>query len=252
MKGHAIWLVGIIALGISFANSAEIHPQIQRLMAMAEAQEGWEEQKTLSGKMWKLREAIMPLGIASDPVSDRYLITKLGGPIDWVHFLALAAQTCSGKHSLEEALMIQWKAEGGPDHEKGLSRTYYPEAHPDDLPSNAFGALFGREMMKFQSQPEVGLGMKLHQFLAPLLPVEDALAQSFSHRYIVMGLSDGASRDVVLSRSEWFTAEPLFVLTPLDPALRREVTSARAALNRAGFEVFLIEGRPIGIRRLKK
>ncbi len=248
---HKLLSLAFFLTALTLSSSAADIPKLERVFQLAKTRSGWAEQQTLSDQMWKLREAIGELDIVSDPVSDRYLITKLGGPIDLVHFLALSAQVCSGKFSLADALYRQWEAEGGPDHEKGLSRVYYPEAHPDDLPSNALGALFGEEVKHLQSDPSADLSQLLHHFLQPLRPAEDQLAKQYSHRYIVMGLPAKASRNQQLSRSEWFTAEPMYMLSALDPALKRKASNARSALRLAGMEVYLIKEKPIGIRRIK-
>ncbi len=47
---------------------------------------------------------------------------------------------------LSLACQSMWELEGGKDFEAGQSRTFPPEAHPDDLSSKALGALFGGDL----------------------------------------------------------------------------------------------------------
>lgn len=116
-------LIPVPAVPQQTGPAAAIHPQLIRLQALAQEKPGWTSATTMSGKILSLREEVNRLDIVYEPVSDRYLITKLGGPIDLVHFLYLCAQTCSGSMTTEEALLRQWKSEGGGDFQKGLSRT---------------------------------------------------------------------------------------------------------------------------------
>lgn len=148
-------------------------PVLDRLAARAEVPAGAD----LLTQMRALRESALKEDVVSDPVSDRYLITELAGPIDIVHFLGLAIQVQLGK-TPDEALWKEYVEEGGLDHEKGLTATYLTEAHPDDLPSNALGALFSSELA---SQPGARLLPALNAFLGPLRPLPDTQAKQFTH-----------------------------------------------------------------------
>lgn len=229
--------------------AAEQQSSLVRLIDEARSQDGWKSATTASAKLNLIREAALKKGVASDIVSDRYLITALGGPIDIVHFLGLAIPVCARSVERKAALLDQWRREGGPDFEAGLSKIHPPEAHPDDLPSNAFGALFGEEIRDQEHDPAFDVVAALHQFLAPLEPISDEIAKKFSHQRIVMGLSDDASFETIRSRSEWFTATPIFTLFAFDPERAKALGDSSAALRKAGFEVRSIDGKPILIDR---
>ena len=191
---------------LSSALAGELPGSFERLIPEARESEKWDEAVTAAQKMMALREIALSKDTVSDPVSDRYLITALGGPIDLVHFLALAARVASGDKTLGEALYQQWELEGGEDFEAGRSRTFLPEAHPDDLPSNALGALFGQEIGNRNEDPEFDVIEALRKFLLPLEPVPDSIAKRYSHRVIVMGLREDSTRETVMQRSEWFNS----------------------------------------------
>ncbi len=223
---------------------------LERMLAAAVAAPEWGRAESLTGRLLVIREQALKQGVASVPVSDRYVITLLGGPVDLVHFLGLAGTVCSGKMERKAALMDQWRREGGPDHEAGLTGTYPVEAHPDDLPSNALGALFGEELRAHNGDLTHDVAGDLRRFFAGLQTVPDAVAQRFSHDQVVMGLRPGAPLAVRRARSEWFTALPLYVVPLVAPGRMKEIPDAASALRAAGLEVRPVEGRMIGIERV--
>lgn len=246
-------LAGFIAAGVlllpAVANSEEHTNPLDRLITEAKSDPGW-AQATTAGKVRLIRETALKKDVVSTPVSDRYLITVLGGPIDLVHFLGLTIVVCSGSAERDKALLDQWKDEGGEDFEAKRTRSFPTEAHPDDLPSNAFGALFGEEIRNQNNRVDFDVTAALLKFLAPLEPVPDAIAKKFSHRRIVMGLSDDATRETIRSRSEWFTAQPLFSLYAFDAKRAKRLGNSVGALRKAGFSLRSLEGKPIAIDRL--
>lgn len=248
----ARWWFGFLPglLCLSFAGEEKLPGSFERLLLEAVASEEWKEAGAASRKMMVLREVALEQDTVSDPVSDRYLITALGGPIDLVHFLALAARVASGEKGRAEALHQQWELEGGMDFEAGRSRTFPPEAHPDDLPSNALGALFGEGIATRNRDPTLDLPAALRTFFKRLEPVPDAVSKRFSHRTLVMGLKPDSSRELVMRRSEWFTAVPIFTLFAYDAARAAKLGNARAALREAGLEVKEYKGRPILIEEI--
>ena len=245
----------VCAIIAGFAVSpAEAENPFERTVALARESELWEKASTAADRLHAIREISKTFDIVSDPVSDRYLITRYAGPIDLVHFLGLAIYVASGRQGYEEALMFQWRDEGGEDFEAGRTRTYPTEAHPDDLPSNALGALFGKEILDRNALAEADFDVvaELRTFLLPLGIVGDELAKKYSHRLVVMGLNENSSRELDTSRREWFAARPLFILPLVDPEASRTVRNADAALKEAGFRVVEIEGREIGLARIEK
>jgi hypothetical protein len=239
-----------LLLSLSSAAGIEQGTPLDRLVTQAQAQAKWTDATTPPEKLNLVREAALKLDIVSAPVSDRYLITALGGPIDLVHFLGLAITVSSGAMARDDALFDQWKREGGADFEAGLSTTYPTEAHPDDLPSNALGALFGEEIRTRQKDPNFDVAAAFREFFVPLEPVPDRIAKQFSHRRIVMGLNDDATPRLVRSRSEWFTAKPLFCLYAFDRDRAVVIGDSAAALRMAGFQLRAVHGKLIAIDRI--
>lgn len=245
----AILAAAICAIPLN-GQSQPAMPPLDRLVRDAQQNAGWKTAKTIDKKLSLIREVALKKQVVSDPVSDRYLITALGGPIDLVHFLGLAVSVCSRTAERKPALFEQWKREGGPDFEAGRSETYPPEAHPDDLPSNALGALFGEEIRDHNHEPDFDVVTALKDFLRPFEPLPDAITKKYSHRAIVMGLPERPSYNQIRSRREWFTATPLFALRAIDPARARLIGDAASALRMAGFELRSFEGRLIVIDRI--
>ena len=243
----------IVACSVPLAVAEEESSNaIERTVAIAKEGELWSKATTAAERLDAIREVYKTYDIVSDPVSDRYLITRYAGPIDVVHFLGLAVLVASGKQEWEASLYRQWKAEGGEDFEAGRTRTFPTEAHPDDLPSNALGALFGEEIRERNALAEEAFDVveELRKFLAPLGIVEDEVAQRYSHRLVVMGLNENSTRKQDTARREWFTARPLFILPLVDRARSRSVRNANDALRVAGFRLIEIEGKEIGVVRI--
>jgi len=225
---------------------------IDRLIQEVQLNKAWPTAHPIKGRLNLIREAALKKDVVSDPVSDRYLITALGGPIDIVHFLGLAITVYSGSMDRDAALMKQWKLEGGPDFEAGRSRTYPTEAHPDDLPSNALGALFGEELRAHTDDHDFDVATALKTFLSSLEPQSDDIAKKYSHRVIVMGLTENAAPETARARSEWFSAQPLFSLYAIDPTRAKSIGNSSEALRKAGFELRAIEGRILAIDRIPR
>jgi hypothetical protein len=201
---------------------------------------------------------------SSNPVSDRYMITCYGGAIDVVHVFSQGAAVCSGGATVEEAVLHQWKAEKGMEFVlNGLDPEEPAEAKPDDLPSNAFGALFGEEIKDHENDPDFDLPAAWTEFFRPTLILPDRIARLFSHKEIVLGLpnDDVARTDpAYLERNTWFTAEPnvqcerinkrAMEAGLIEEPVCEKVQSGREGLERAGFELRTYRYLPIVIRRL--
>ncbi len=227
----------------------------RRVFAKAKADPAWSEKKDLRERLMLIRSKALRNSAVSNPVSDRYCITCYGGPIDLVHFLMLAAEVVGGKNH-EERLYKEWLAEGGEtikEHPRG-----HFEAHPDDLPSNALGALFGAEILPHKNDPNLDIEAAFAKFIAPLIPVPDAITQRLSHQYIVMGLpGKRPARKLQLSRKRWFTAAPLnltrlinaYAKRYLGKSLCNEMKYGKEALEQAGFVLRSYRNAPILILR---
>jgi hypothetical protein len=207
--------------------------------------------------MLLLRSVAERQKVVSDPVSDRYLLTCYGGPIDLVHFLQLAADIEAGADP-ETRLWKEWQAEGGPHFVHwGFDRSEPPEAHPDDLPSNALGALFGSEV---RQQAPADLELALRGFFAAFLPLPEVLAAKLSHPRGVMGLEAKATRQEQEARQTWFTARPLLQTERFNrlareaslPPLCLDFADGAKALRQAGLQLVVVKNQPIRITRLPK
>lgn len=235
----AILFISLVARPLCVAGPI---PVLDRLFASASVGDD------VKSQMRSLRDAALRLSVVSDPVSDRYLITELGGPIDLVHFLGLATEVFSAKKTVDAALWDQYVDEGGLDYEKRKTHIYPTEARPDDLPSNAFGALFGSELLA--AKQSGNLRDALEAFLLPLKPMPDEVMKRYSHNQIVMGSPQREVSDINQSRHEWFTAHPLLVSRIIaEPQMRFSYAASENALALAGFELVPIKGRMIKITR---
>lgn len=229
MKGvAAIFLVILWAIPARAEPPTLVH---RRLLDRAEASAGWAA-ADLAGRIQIVVDLAMKEPVTSDPVSDRYSLTKLGGPIDWVHFMNLARMAYVGGDR-KDLLYDQWVKEGGPDFEAGKGRTQPTAATPDDLPSNAFGALFGEELRA--AGPKADLRQALEAFIAPLQPFDDAVSQKQSHHRAVLGLSGNPTAMELTRAYAWFTAVPL---------------TGADGLTQAGFRVTRHQGKPVVIERI--
>ncbi len=241
-------------LTLAWTAGADEFPH-DRLVIEAKAHPDWasaDNQRQLE----LIRDAALAKKTSSDPVSDRYTITFYGGPIDWVHFLNLAIFVYSGDQAFGEAQYAQWVNEGGLVFEAGKTREQPTASTPDDLPSNALGALFGKELRMQKSPSEVEDA--LERFIEPLRPVPDQIAKAFSHQLIVMGLPDDPSNRQLDRAYAWFTAEPLNVTVSIN-AKAQQLTakpfgaperSGRAALARADLRLTSYRGKLVVIERM--
>jgi len=207
---------------------------LDRVLAAAQKSSTWRSARTHADRFNLLRDHALNHSAVSDPVSDRYLITALAGPVDLVHFFGAARTVCSGTSERRPALLHLWQSEGGADFGTRLPSTRQADATPDDLPSDALGALFGEEMLPHNASPGHDLAAALRAFLAPLEPVPDSIAKSFDHEQVVLGLKPGATDTQRKASREWFTASPLYLLPVIDPARAKTIPDAAAALTAAG------------------
>ena len=178
MRARIWFLLGLVSALLLLVTSAKGEDAFDRVMLAAAKRQEWQSATTLSETLKTIREVALGYDVVGKPVSDRYLITRFAGPIDLVHFLALCSSTCGGR-DLEEALMQQWKSEGGPDFEAHRTRTYPTEAHPDDLPSNALGALLGLELRIHNTEVSFDLQGALRRFFDSLSPFPDVVAKKY-------------------------------------------------------------------------
>lgn len=229
----------------------------KRIFAKAKSDPKWGTAKTLTDRIWLVRSYSAKYSVVSDPVSDRYMITCYGGPIDLVHFFGLAAPICSGNHGLAKRLYREWVAEGGQENLFRFNHESPPHATPDDLPSNALGALFGLEIRKHNEDLMFDIEKAFENFVRALIPVKDQISREFSHHQIIMGYPLNPSRALKNERNAYFTAEPLIQCNELNIVSRRlegrdlcqPARDGIDALEKAGFRLLSYKDRPIIIRR---
>jgi hypothetical protein len=198
-----------------------------------------------------------------DPLSDRYVLTARAGTLDLIHMASQAAAVAAGGLQPEDAVAIQWEAEGGAAAAAGKDRRADGEdfeANHDDLPSNALGALFGEEIREHEQDLNFDLPKAFRNFLEPLLPLPDQYSKKFSHAEVVMGITQTVlPRADYFAQSRWFTAEP-FLTNPwinqqldqrLGPNAVRlpEYAKGSEGLKAAGFDLLEHRGKTILIRR---
>jgi TfoX/Sxy family transcriptional regulator of competence genes len=212
--------------------------------------------KTSEG-LWKLPTA------TEDPLSDRYVLTARGGTLDLVHLASQSAAVCAGNLKVEDAVQIQWEAEGGADAAAGKEKRADGEefeANHDDLPSNALGALFGEEIRAHEQDLDFDLPKAFQDFLRPLDPLPDQYAKKFSHAEVVMGITQAVlPRADYFAQSKWFTAEPFltndWINRQLDERLGANAerlpgyAAGLEGLRAAGFDLLEHRGEKILIRR---
>lgn len=245
----------ILSISAFSQNKTQESFAFQRVFSKAEEDPAWPK-LNLREKLMKVRALALKEKTVSDPVSDRYQITAYGGPIDLVHFLMLAAEAQLDEVDMKKRLFTEWEQEGGYQHLNGFNPQYPCEAHPDDLPSNALGALFGEELKN--NGLNGSLKDSFAAFLKPLMPVPDAIAKKFSHRLIVMGLPEKIDRQTENSRHIWFSAEPLNISKLINYESKKQsgkefcktLSSGKDCLREAGFRLEFYKSKSIIITRL--
>lgn len=236
---------------------AESDYAYQKIFDLAKKDRKWSKCRTLTERMWLIRSYAAKEPVVSSEVSDRYQITCYGGPIDLVHFLALSAYVGSGRVNWEARLYKEWVAEGGPDHVNGFDLEKKQEAHPDDLPSNAFGALWGSELKDKNRDLSVDLEKSFSQFISTLKPVPRKISQEFSHRQIVMGLPKNPTLTQIAEKYAWYQAIPFTQCKEINRVSQKhfqkdfckEFKTHYEALLFAGFLIERYKGKAIIIRR---
>jgi hypothetical protein len=243
-------LLSLVLFGSLTAQAAAPAHALERVLAAAAKTTDWTGASKQTDRLQALRKQALRYNAVSEIPSDRYQITALAGPVDLVRFFHLAKTTCGGIDR-RVVLLQQWKRENGPAMLPGATRPPPPDAalFPDDLPSNALGALFGEEVRAHDLDPNFDLPAAIRKFFAALEPVEDTAVAKHSFKRLVQGLEEKPTPDALRLSQRWLTAEPLFLLPVLAPNRANSITNATAALRAAGLEVREHEGEPIIIDR---
>jgi hypothetical protein len=211
-------------------------PSLERIIAAATQMPAWRSARHQVERLTILRDKALAQKDRSDPISDRYVITLHGGPVDLVRFFGLARIVCGGMDR-RAALLKEYQREKG-------------EVCPDDLPSNALGALFGEELRPHMRDTGHDLLPDLRKFFAALQPADDATVKSHGFQRLIDGLGAENTEEQRAASRSWRTAEPLCLAPVLAPSLTATLTSGETALHAAGLETRRIQGLPIVIERI--
>lgn len=222
---------------------------LERVITAAMQNPEWASAVTQSDRLAVLRESALVYESESDPVSDRYFITALAGPVDFVHFFFMARYVCDGKDR-RTTLYREWRREGGESYDPRRRDNPAADATPDDLPSNALGALFGEEQRRYDKDLVHDLLGDLRRFFAALEPVPDSVVKTLSHDRIVLGLSGVSTSEERVAKHQWFTAMPAYILPIVAPERVASIPDSAAALNKAGLELRTTSGIAIILDRI--
>jgi hypothetical protein len=241
-------LLMLILQGAGRAVAAESTP-VSRITATVAKSPGWTGARTQAQRLQLLRRQALKYAAVSDLPSDRYQITALAGPIDLVRFFHLAATVADGGEDRRALLLHQWNKERAGTLE-GDNPPPGVELFPDDLPSNALGALFGETLRDHNHDLTFDLSAALQQFLAPLEPVPDQTVGKSSFERLVHGLEANASESARAKSRAWATARPLYILPVVAPERAKTAPDADAALKLAGLEVRQLENHAVLIEKI--
>lgn len=232
------------------ATTAEVGPTaLDRVIEAAKSSSSWPLARTQADRLAVLREKALANPAESTPISDRYLITALGGPVDLVRFFGMARMVCRGSDRYE-TLYHEWTREGGMLYMTRQTDDNPTDCRPDDLPSNALGALFGEETKQHDNDLSFDLISSLKQFLGKLEPVSDAVAKSHPHEAVVLGLTPDSTKEQIRASREWFTAMPAYIIPIVAPDRAAAIPDAAAGIKAAGFVVYQEKGQMIIIERI--
>jgi len=229
--------------------AAAPNSSLERILDAALKSSSWPTARNQSDRLTILRDKALGHKSESTPVSDRYVITALAGPIDLVHFFTLARNVSKGQDR-RELLYREWQREGGAAVATATADSKSADCTPDDLPSNALGGLFGEETMPHENDLQHDVITSLRQFFAKLEPLPDSVIQSHPHESIVLGLTPESSKEDIRASHHWFTAQPLYLIPIVAPDRAAAIPDPAAALNAAGFVLRIYGNQPILLERV--
>jgi hypothetical protein len=218
---------------------------LDRILQEAVQQPAWRSARHQVERLTLLRDAALRKAAESDPVSDRYLITALAGPIDLVRFLGLARIVCSGKDR-RATLLKEWQRENG----AGRASSKPLDLTPEDLPSNALGALFGEELRPQLRNLQHDVALALREFFKPLEPMPDSIVHSLTFERAVLGLPASASTEERKKAHSWTTAMPAYLIPAVAPEKASAHPDSASALKAAGLDLRKHQDLPIILERI--
>jgi hypothetical protein len=205
---------------------------LDRVLQEAVQQPAWRSARHQVERLTLLRDAALRKAAQSDPVSDRYVITALAGPVDLVRFLGLARIVCSGRDR-RASLLKEWQKENG----AGRALAKPLDLTPEDLPSNALGALFGEELRPQLNNLQHDVADSLRTFFRPLEPQPDSVVRSLTFERAVLGLPASATTEERDTAHSWTTAMPVYLIPAVAPEKTGTYPDSASALKAAGLEL---------------
>lgn len=249
MRHPTLNLLACIAF-LAFASmgrsqDANTSDSLDRILQEAVQQPAWRSARHQVERLTLLRDAALRKAAESDPVSDRYVITALAGPVDLVRFLGLARIVCAGKDR-RASLLKEWQKENG----VGKAVTKPLDLTPEDLPSNALGALFGEELRPHLHDLQHDVAASLRAFFKPLEPQRDSVVRSLTFERAVLGLPASATTEERNQVHAWTTAMPVYLIPAVAAGKADTYPDAAAALKAAGLDLRKHQDLPIILERL--
>lgn len=229
--------------------AASTSTSLDRVIDAAITSSQWPRVRSQADRLDILRDKALKHPAKATPISDRYVITVLGGPVDLVHFFGLARIVCAGQPR-RAALAKEWEREGGPQALIRRADEVVADCTPEDLPSNALGALFGEEMRRANADLSHDLVASLRAFFAKLEVVPDAVIQNQSYERLILGVTPLSTSEQQIASRHWFSAQPLYMVPVVAPERAGSIPDAAAALKAAGLELRNQDGQPIILERL--
>lgn len=249
MRLHPFNLLACIAFlalaSMGSSQDANTSDSLDRILQEAVQQPAWRSARHQVERLTLLRDAALRKAAESDPVSDRYVITALSGPVDLVRFLGLARIVCAGKDR-RASLLKEWQKENG----VGKAVTKPLDLTPEDLPSNALGALFGEELRPHLHDLQHDVAASLRAFFKPLEPQPDSVVRSLTFERAVLGLPASATTEERNQVHSWTTAMPVYLIPAVAPGKAGTYPDAAAALKAAGLDLRKHQDLPIILERL--
>ena len=249
MRLHPFNLLACIAFlalaSMGSSQDANTSDSLDRILQEAVQQPAWRSARHQVERLTLLRDAALRKAAESDPVSDRYVITALAGPVDLVRFLGLARIVCAGKDR-RASLLKEWQKENG----AGKAVTKPLDLTPEDLPSNALGALFGEELSPHLHNLQHDVAVSLRAFFKPLEPQPDSVVRSLTFERAVLGLPASATTEERNQVHAWTTAMPVYLIPAVAPGKAGTYPDAAAALKAAGLDLRKHQDLPIILERL--
>lgn len=239
------WFAFLALASMGRSQDVNTSDSLERILQEALQQPAWRSARHQVERLTLIRDAALRKAAESDPISDRYVITALAGPVDLVRFLGLARIVCSGKDR-RASLLKEWQKENG----AGKAFAKPLDLTPEDLPSNALGALFGEELRPQLNNLQHDVAASLRAFFKPLEPQPDSIVRSLTFERAVLGLPASTTTEERNKVHSWTTAKPVYLIPAVAPEKIGTYPDAASALKAAGLDLRKHQDLPIILERL--